>query len=220
MKPKPIYTAKLDIFSFGVIVIQMLTRQFPNPTDRFRFIYASEFNQEVQVLVPDSERREAHLKLIPDTHSLKPLVLQCLNKAEKQRPSALQLSERLSDLKHSPQYTESIHHTQNSSDIQQLQQQLRDQRFLTEANKTEEAQKYQARNTELQSMVEDKDRQLQAKDRLLQHTIQANQTVIQAKDREIQTKDKQLQEWQHTIASREQVVEMKEGELQQTQGQL
>ena len=215
MKPKPIYTAKLDIFSFGVIVIQMLTRQFPNPTDRFRFIYASEFNQEVRVLVPDSERREAHLKLIPDTHSLKPLVLQCLNKTEKQRPSALQLSERLSDLKHSPQYTESIHHTQNSSDIQQLQQQLRDQRFLTEANKTEEAQKYQAR-----SMVEDKDRQLQAKDRLLQHTIQANQTVIQAKDREIQTKDKQLQEWQHTIASREQVVEMKEGELQQTQGQL
>ena len=198
------YTAKLDIFSFGVIVIQMLTRQFPNPTDRFRFIYASEFNQEVRVLVPDSERREAHLKLIPDTHSLKPLVLQCLNKTEKQRPSALQLSERLSDLKQSPQYTESIHHTQNSSDIQQLQQQLRDQRFLTEANKTE-AQKYQARNTELQSMVEDKDRQLQAKDRLLQHTIQANQTVIQAKDREIQTKDKQLQEWQHAIASREQV---------------
>ena len=29
------YTAKLDIFSFGVIVIQNLTRQFPNPTERF-----------------------------------------------------------------------------------------------------------------------------------------------------------------------------------------
>ena len=33
------YTAKLDIFSFGVIVIQILTRQFPNPTDRFRLVY-------------------------------------------------------------------------------------------------------------------------------------------------------------------------------------
>ena len=32
------YTAKLDVFSFGVIMIQILTRQFPNPTDRFKFV--------------------------------------------------------------------------------------------------------------------------------------------------------------------------------------
>ena len=218
-----IYTAKLDIFSFGVIVIQILTRQFPNPTDRFSLMYASEFDQEVRVLVPEIERREAHLKLIADTHSLKPLALQCLKKEERQRPSALQLSERLSELKQSSQYTESMHQTQSSSDIQQLQQQLRGQRILTEA-KTREVQEHQTRNTELQSMlltnhqavVQAKDRQLQAKDRLLQenqHTIQANQAVIQAKDR-------QLQECQHTIASREHAVEMKERELQQTQGQL
>ena len=210
------YTDKLDIFSFGVIVIQILTRQFPNPTDRFRLMYASEFDQEVRVLVPETERREAHLKLIPDTHSLKPLALQCLKKKENERPSALELSERLSELKQSSQYTESMHQTQSSSDIQQLQQQLRGQRILTEA-KTRE---HQTRNTELQSMlltnqavVQAKDRQLQAKDRLLQenqHTIQANQAA----------KDRQLQECQHTIASREHAVEMKERELQQTQGQL
>ena len=195
------YTAKLDIFSFGVIVMQILTRQFPNPTDRFRLMYASEFDQEVRVLVPETERREAHLKLIPDTHSLKPLALQCLKKEERQRPSALQLSERLSELKQSSQYTESMHQTQSSSDIQQLQQQLRGQRILTEA-KTREVQEHQTRNTELQSVVEDKDRQLQA-----------NATQLQAKDR-------LLQECQHTIASREHAVEMKERELQQTQGQL
>ena len=33
------YTAKLDVFSFGVIVIQILTRQFPNSTDRFRTVH-------------------------------------------------------------------------------------------------------------------------------------------------------------------------------------
>ena len=196
-----IYTAKLDIFSFGVIVIQILTRQFPNPTDRFRLMYASEFDQEVRVLVPETERREAHLKLIPDTHSLKPLALQCLKNKENERPSALQLSERLSELKQSSQYTESMHQTQSSSDIQQLQQQLRGQRILTEA-KTREVQEHQTRNTELQSVVEGKDRQLQA-----------NATQLQAKDR-------QLQECQHTIASREHAVEMKERELQLTQGQL
>ena len=71
------YTAKLDIFSFGVIVIQILTRQFPNPTDRFCTISLPQVNEEVRRVVPETERREAHLKLIPDTHSLKPLALQC-----------------------------------------------------------------------------------------------------------------------------------------------
>ena len=43
------YTAKLDIFSFGVIVIQILTRQFPNPTDRFRHVSVAEFEEQVRV---------------------------------------------------------------------------------------------------------------------------------------------------------------------------
>ena len=219
------YTAKLDIFSFGVIVIQILTREFPNPTDRFRTVPVSskeedkeeddeDEDEEVRRVVPETKRREAHLKMIPDTHFLKPLALQCLKKKERQRPSALQLSERLSELKQSSQYTESMHQTQGSSDIQQLQQQLRSQRILTEA-KTREVQEHQTRNTELRS-VEDKNRQLQTKDRLLQE----NQTVIQAKERQLQAKDRQLQECQHTIASREHAVETKERELQQTQGQL
>ena len=100
------YTAKLDIFSFGVIVIQILTRQFPNPTDRFCTVQASqneedieddEEDEEVRVLVPETERHQAHFQLIPDTHSLKPLAIQCLRKKERSRPSALQLSERLSE---------------------------------------------------------------------------------------------------------------------------
>ena len=224
------YTAKLDIFSFGVIVIQILTRQFPNPTDRFHTVPVSskeedkeeddeDEDEEVRRVVPETKRRETHLKLIPNTHFLKPLALQCLKKKERQRPSALQLSERLSELKQSSQYTESMHQTQSSSDIQQLQQQLRGQ---TEA-KTWEVQEHQTRNTELQSVVEDKDRQLQTKDRLLQE----NQAVIQANDRQLranaaqlQANDRQLRECQHTIASRERAVEMKERELQQTQGRL
>ena len=215
------YTAKLDIFSFGVIVIQILTRQFPNPTDRFRIVYSSQFDEEVRLLVPETERRQAHLQLIPDTHSLKPLALQCLKK-EMQRPSALQLSERLSELKQAPQYTESMHQVQNrggnetGDEIatlrrqvqevqkqnidkeqlnQQLQQQLEGQRILTEA-KTREASEHQARSTQLQRMVEAKDRQLQQ--------------IIEIKDREIQ----------RTLATKQHAIETKERQLQQTQQQL
>ena len=231
------YTAKLDIFSFGVIVIQILTRQFPNPTDRFRIVHDPRYDDEVRLLVPETERRQAHLQLIPDTHSLKPLAFQCLKK-EMQRPSALHFSERLSELKQAPQYTESMHQAQTrggneTGDAtlrrqvqevqqqnidkeqlnQQLQQQLEGQRILTEA-KTREASEHQARNTQLQRMVEAKDRQLQekqqiieARDRQLQRTIEENQRTIATKQHAIETKERQLQQTQQQLQDSQQLVE-------------
>ena len=207
------YTAKLDIFSFGVIAIQILTRQFPNPTDRFQTIHDPRYDKEVRLVVPETERRQAHLQLIPDTHSLKPLALQCLKK-EMQRPSALQLSERLSELKQAPQYTESMHQAQTSSEIQQLEQQLRDQMILTEA-KTREASEHQACSTQLQRMVEAKDRQLQEN----QHTIATNQHAIETKDRQLQQTQQQLRDSQELVEQFQQSLQHKDNtisDLQQT----
>ena len=222
------YTAKLDIFSFGVIVIQILTRQFPNPTDRFRTVHDPRYEEEVRLVVPETERRQAHLQLIPDTHSLKPLALQCLKKRESLRPSALQLSERLSELKQAPQYTESMHQAQTRGENetgdeiatlrrqvqevqqqnidkeqlnQQLQQQLEGQRILTEA-KTREASEHQARSTQLQRMVEAKDRQLQEK----QQTIEEKQRTIATKQHAIETKERQLQQTQQQLRDSQQLV--------------
>ena len=59
------YTAKLDIFSFGVIVIQILTREFPNPTDRFRTIQVPDLLGTTR-----SSRDLATQSHFPDTHSL------------------------------------------------------------------------------------------------------------------------------------------------------
>ena len=185
------YTAKLDIFSFGVIGIQILTRQFPNPTDRFRLVSVPQFQEPLRQEVPDTERRKAHLQLIPEAHSLKPLALQCLKKKENERPSALQLCERLSELKQSSQYRESREQAEHSSEIQQLQLQLR--------GKTQEAREHQTRITELDNTVDEKDRQLQEQ----QHTLQV--------------KNRQLQQNQHAMASRDEALERKERELQQTQ---
>lgn len=35
LKERPLHTDKLDVFSFGVVLIQILTGQFPAPSDRF-----------------------------------------------------------------------------------------------------------------------------------------------------------------------------------------
>ena len=196
------YTAKLDVFSFGVLVIQILTRQFPNPTDRFRIVYVAEFDEMLRREIAETERRKAHLQLIPDAHSLKPLALQCLKKKENERPSALQLCERLSELKQSSQYRESREQAEHSSEIQQLQLQLR--------GKTQEAREHQTRIAELENTVDDNCRQLQEQ----QHTFHGQ---LQQKDMQLQAKDRQLQQNQHALASRDEALERKEKELQQTQ---
>ena len=168
------YTDKLDIFSFGVIVIQILTRHFPYPTDRFRFVSVPQFEEQVRVVVPDSERRKAHLDLIPEAHTLKPLSLQCLKKKENERPSALQLCERLSELKQSSEYRESREQAEHSSKIQQPHLQLR--------GKTQVVGEQQTRIAELETIVNDKDRQLRGKDGQLQEQQHTFHGQLQAKD--------------------------------------
>ena len=200
------YTAKLDIFSFGVIVIQTLTRQFPNPTDRFHIVRnqakkEDEELSEVRILVPETERRKAHLQVIPDTHTLKPLVLQCM-KRETLRPSALQLSKGLFDIQKSSQYRESKQAERGSA--MQLQMQLQ--------TKIVEAKEHQARIAVLESVIDNKDTQLQVHSRL------------QEKDRQLQEQhpefDRHLEQQQHAIASRDLALEREERELQQTREQL
>ena len=78
--------------------------------------------------------------------------------------------------------------------------------MLTEAKKRQ-VEEHQTRIAELESMVEDKNRQLQA-------YAQPSQFTIQSKDQQLQMKDRQLQE------CHQRAIEMKERELQQTQGQL
>ena len=185
-KAKP-YTAKLDVFSFGVIVIQILTRLFPNPTDNFRLVYSSEFDDTLRQLVPETERREAHLKLIPDTHSLKPLALQCLKKEENERPSAVQLSERLSELKQSSQYRESMQQEQRHLLANQHGSQNQDQQLQTNARH-----------------LQIKQRVIEMKEKELQQTrgqLLASEQLVSKLQQSLQQKDKTITDLKQTILS-------------------
>ena len=194
------YTAKLDIFSFGVIVIQILTRQFPNPTGRFRTVHVPQLNdEEVRVLIPETERRQAHLQLIADTHSLKPLAIQCLKK-KMLRPSALQLSERLSELKQAPQYTESMHQAQTRGGNETGDE------IATLRRQVQEVQQQNINKEQLNQR--------------LQQQLEGQRTLTEAKDKQIRDKQRTIEESKRTIATKQHAIEMKERQLQQTQQQL
>ncbi|CAI8047970.1 Ras-related protein Rab-8B [Geodia barretti] len=101
----PKYTAKLDIFSFGVLSVQIVTRQEPNPTDRHQPIPHQ--SPGVCREVPEVKRRAAHLEMIADEHPLKPVSLKCLTDEEEGRPTAASLVQTLKSLRGEEKYTQS-----------------------------------------------------------------------------------------------------------------
>ena len=75
----PVYSEKLDVFSFGVLSIQVMTRKFPEPDAQRKKIPDSRYPTGiVEIPIPDQERRKAHISLISTTHPLLSIALQCI----------------------------------------------------------------------------------------------------------------------------------------------
>ena len=158
LEEPPSYTEKLDIFSFGVLLVQIMTRQFPDAGPRFQVINDPRYpDGNFRIVVPETQRRSAHLKLIIGTHPLKAMALNCLKGKERERPSAQQLSNSLSQLKGAPQYAASKQQSQtgegNGQEVGSLRRQVRDLQQREQEQRQEIEQ--------LQHTVEDKERELQ-----------------------------------------------------------
>ena len=179
LKEPPVYSKKLDCFSFGVLGVQTIIRQFPDPSVRFRTIDIADPripSGTVYVPVPEVERRRYHIDQVDPAHPLLPAVLHCLKDRDSERPSAQELCNRLAALKDTPQYGESVQ---------------QGQRATTDGERV--------RIRELQAEAQERQRQLQENDR----TIATKETQLHEKDRTIATKERQLQEKDRTIATRE-----------------
>ena len=100
-KAEPIYTEKLDIFSLGVVYLQILTLQFPNPGDRVRQIFDDErYPMGIEVIIPERNRRQAEIDQVttPDDPLLL-IALECFHDKAFMRPSAGEVCGRIETLK-------------------------------------------------------------------------------------------------------------------------
>ena len=125
IKDEPVYTEKIDCFSFGVIIIQTSTRQFPKPGNRRQEL---EINHPgapqgiVEVRVAEVDRRQNHISQVDPNHSLLPIALDCLKDKDSERPTAQQLCERVANLKERPEYSDNVAAAQQER--QQLRQEI------------------------------------------------------------------------------------------------
>ena len=121
VQEKPEYNDKVDCFSFGVIVIQILTRKYPAPGNRHKRIELQ--SGSAILIVPEMERRNDHIKEIDGAAPLRPIALDCLKDKHGKRPSAQQLCEKLSGLAENQDYIESK--KKDREQIQRLEKKLK-----------------------------------------------------------------------------------------------
>ena len=201
LKDPPVYTDKLDSFSFGVLDIQILTRQFPNPSPQCKIMEIDDPQfptGQVTVPIPETERHQPHIDQVDPAHSLLPVALNCLKDRDRERPSAQELCHRLAALKDTPQYGESVQ---------------QGQRATTDGERV--------RIRELQAEAQERQRQLQEKDRTiatrerqlrqLHQQLEANEQVTTDFQHKHLDTDKRIHDLEQQLAAKDQKIR----ELQQ-----
>ena len=125
LRAKPRYSDKLDTFSLGVLIIQIITRKLPAPTDAENIVEDDSALTGVRIIpVPELERRKSDIAKVPSNHALLSIALHCLKDRDRERPTAAQLCQRLGQLKTAQVYTASERESQarRASIEQQLRQ--------------------------------------------------------------------------------------------------
>ena len=93
---QPHYTVKLDVYSFGVLILHVLSGEWPFPTDPFQP------DPEVEgsiVPVAEVDRRAKYLEKFGRDHPLSDLIRQCLSNVPRQRPEAVHLLQQLESVR-------------------------------------------------------------------------------------------------------------------------
>ena len=153
----PIYTEKLDCFQAGVLMVQIITRKFPDPGPSINRMRDEKYPTGwTNAPVPELTRRDNHLRLVTTTHPMYSLAVDCLKDSDTERPSAQQICHCLSALKETPQYRQSLEAGEGGErdgDIQerdQLIQQLRQENEEREGEIRESRRENQSLQDELQ----------------------------------------------------------------------
>ena len=85
MLARPKYTSKVDIFSFGVVVVHILSGKWPMPNEAFT---EDPHDPNGVVSVTEFERRREFIDKISEGHPLLGLIEQCLSNVTSRRPDA------------------------------------------------------------------------------------------------------------------------------------
>ena len=226
----PVYTKKLDSFSFGVLDIQIITRQFPDPGPRTKKVHDPRSpTGRMEMPVLETERRKSHIDLIDPTHPLLPIAVDCLSYSEEDRFSAQELCHHLVALKEAPQYGDSVQQAQKRSrpvqnttaDSEDREKQIRE----LEREKKQLLKQQEERDEQIQDLkqqlkvsfgkIRDKDAAIAEGKRQIRELQLQKEQLKQEKDKQIQDLQQQLQVSDSVIREKDAVIATRQREIQQ-----
>ena len=135
LQEPPIYNENIDIFCFGVLLVQILTRRYPCPTS----CIVEENGQ--RICVSEIERRKDHIEAISNEHALKEVALSCLCE-NLEAPSAASIKKHMETIVKRPEPAVDLICKQNMQVVAEQQhfisQLISEQQALQAANKKSE----------------------------------------------------------------------------------
>ena len=175
----PVYNYKLDVFSFGVIALQVHTQVFPAPDEA---LYRMDASQPTgRVTLTAIERRRSYIDLLEDSDSIRSLVLRCLSDDPEMRPStsSIVLEMKITCSQAPPPTTSTILLAKKVTLLEELMTQ-------TKKLMTKEQEKLSQCESRLKEKEEDLKKQCGAVDSL----SKANTTLYRMLSAKIQLRDK------------------------------
>ena len=101
MRTNPRYDASIDQFSYGVLMIHVLSGRWPLPLREPNYVNPE--NRAQLLAVSEAERRDEYLRDIGNAHPLMDLILRCVSNDPQQRTTAAQMVQRMEHMtRHSP----------------------------------------------------------------------------------------------------------------------
>ena len=244
LQEEPVYSARLDIFQAGVLMVQIITRKFPDPTRATRRITDPRSPTEVMLMpVPEMERRHNHLSLIADAHPMLGLVRDCLKDKDTDRPTTQHLCQQLSALKEAAQYSESrqeeegergvgitgVREGEREGEVEGREREVEERARVVEGREREVERRERELGEELRQERSEKERlsrrldmtnvqvqQMQERCRQVENQLRDEiKQIREEKDRAIAENDHIIAEKGRVIAERDRIIAEKDREREQ-----
>lgn len=101
-----------DVFSFGVLLIQIITLKPPDP----KFMLTHDLSSGSLTMATESSRRKIDIAQIPKRHRLRSMALLCISDLESSRPTSTDLCNDFEGLKSKRDYKKSMKRLDHSMD--------------------------------------------------------------------------------------------------------
>ena len=196
----PKYSNKLDVFSLGVLMVQVITRKKPAPTTRDEMVASQTYT-----IVREVDRRKNHIDLVDGAHPLRPVFLKCLCDKCSERSSTEELVQSLIHCQNCEHYFTSIKQASVDeaslhSETDKLKQQL-------------DLQKEQL--MEKDGLIKARNDQLRVQDEVIETNQKRIDEMKQEQGKNIAKKDERIKRNEAQLKQQQQILQEKETRIRQ-----